>query len=118
MRPGEGRYRACGFVVSGGSAPSRGFIVFTSYASRHRLLVSLFLSYPMPLGTREFAHCGGRGSMDHGGSWDGSRLLDIEFCQPHEFLQSSFSFGSVWLLSLRRRDISPILSLASLAHES
>jgi len=34
------------------------------------------------------------------------------------FLRVSFSFGSVWLLSLRRRYISPSLSLASLAHKS
>ena len=56
--------------------------------------------------------------MDHGGSWDGSRLLEIRFCQLHVFPWSLFSFGSVWLLSLRRRDIFPSLSLASLAHES
>ena len=32
-------------MVSGGSAPSRGFVLFTPYASRHRVSVLLFLSY-------------------------------------------------------------------------
>ena len=32
-------YGACGFVVSGGSALSSGFFVFTPYVGRHRVSV-------------------------------------------------------------------------------
>ena len=42
MRLGDG-YKAYGFVVSGGSAPSSGIVAFTPYVGRHRVFVSWFL---------------------------------------------------------------------------
>ena len=42
---------------SDGSAPSRGFFVFTPDAGRDRVLVPWFLPHPMQLRIWEFAQC-------------------------------------------------------------
>ena len=52
-RKGIGHMAQC----SNCSASSRGFVVFTPYAGRHRVLVPWFLSHPVPLRIWEFAHC-------------------------------------------------------------
>jgi len=57
----------CGFRRFG---TQQWVVVFTPYAGMYRVFVSWFLSYPMPLGIREFSHCWGRDFRDHGGSWD------------------------------------------------
>ena len=57
MRLGGGRESGIWLCGSDGYAPSRGFVVFTPYTGRHRVLVPLFLSHPMPLRISGFAHC-------------------------------------------------------------
>ena len=66
-------YRACSFVVSGGLAPRSGLLF------SHPMPVGIgywFLSCPVPLGIRGFAHCWDRDFRDHGGSWDIRTVLD------------------------------------------
>ena len=48
MRLGDGRVSGIWLYGFHGYAPSRGFVVFTPYADRHMVLVSWFLSHPMP----------------------------------------------------------------------
>ena len=87
-------------------AKSIGYIVFfIPYATRHKGVFALL---------RQRFH----GSQRIIAYQDDSKLLEIRFCQPHVFPQSSLSFWSVWLLLVRPRDISPSLSLARVAYES
>ena len=79
---------------------------FTTYASRHRVSVPWFLSYPMLLGYGslhivEAEACGSRRILTF---QDGSRLLEIRFCQLHVSLGFiEFRKRSV---VVRRREIS------------
>ena len=45
---GDGRVSSIWLCGSHGYAPSRGFVVFTPYASRHSGIGFWFLSHPMP----------------------------------------------------------------------
>lgn len=85
-------------------------------ASCHRVLgieclVPWFLSYFMPLGTRELAYRWGRGFRGNGGSWDIRMVLDclrslgIRFCQLRVSLEFA-EFRECFVV------ISPGLSLA------
>ena len=78
MRLGDGRVSGiclCGFH---GYAPTRGFVVFTPYAITE---MSSLCSVEV------------LGSMDHGGSWECSRVLEIGF------VSSSICFLRVRLVS-------------------
>jgi len=101
-------------VVSGGSAPSSGLLFWHPMPTGIGYWFHRVLSRPTPLGIREFAHCWGRDFRDHGGSWDIRMVLGcwrLGFVSHMCFFRVHY-FGSVWLLLVSRRDISPGLSLA------